>query len=633
MINPTWFFQAAAGAQIAIDPWHNRILQVNQDFCRLVGEAAPRLLEGSVSRLFPGHFPQLITFTEEIITCGRGWNDSLSLRIQQPEQGQDIRVEIHARGEQQGDQYVVFFNMFPVAEVERQRQRSDAESHYTSGIGHWNRVAQVFQEFERGNELLLDAAGEGIYGVDAHGITTFVNPAAERILGYTNEELLGRNMHSLVHHSHRDGSHFHACDCPIFEAFRDSKVHVVEDDVFWSKDGRAVEVEYTSTPIRDNGFTIGAVVIFRDVTQKKADQKKLLAALDEVQQLKDKLELENAYLQEELNSEFNHHQIIGKSPAIQQVLQQIELVAPTDATVLIQGESGTGKELIARALHDISPRNGRPLIRVNCAAIPEDLFESEFFGHVKGAFTGATQDRPGRFEMAGGGTLFLDEVGEIPLHLQGKLLRALQEQQIERVGDTRTRSINVRIVAATNKDLKHQVEQGHFREDLYFRLNVFPVNSVPLRQRKDDIPLLTQHFVHKAAQRSNKPVLKVPLSELQTLMNYPWPGNIRELENVIERQVILAQGNTLRFTELAGMSAASAPRSETPASVKSTVLSEHEMIRFQQQNLRNALQQTQGKIFGEDGAAVLLGIAPTTLASRIRKSGIDVNALKSQVRS
>jgi len=351
-----------------------------------------------------------------------------------------------------------------------------------------------------------------------------------------------------------------------------------------------------------------------------------MAALEEVESLKNRLELENAYLQEEISIEYNHHRIIGRSAGVQNTLRQINLVAPTEATVLIVGESGTGKELIARSLHEQSDRSQRPLIRVNCAAVPEELFESEFFGHIKGAFTGATGDRPGRFELADGGTLFLDEVGEIPLHLQGKLLRVLQEQQFERVGESTTRHVNVRIIAATNKELRQLVEAGKFREDLYFRLNVFPITSVPLRERREDIPLLAQMFLQKAATRANKTNLRMPLSELEKLGNYHWPGNIRELENFIERQVILSQGDTIRIGDsLAGNHQTA---SKVLASPQGEVEQESQSKQRQRRNILLALERSKGKVFGEDGAAAILDIKPTTLASRIKKLNIDTRSFK-----
>lgn len=614
-------FQSAAIAQLVIDPVEDQVSTANREACQLFGLRESALRQRPVSQLFAPSFPDMVVFSDEVLERGWAWADHLLIAT---ESGA-VRVEVSAGTMVIGSKTLLCLSMQTVDELARYRERSEAHRHYLSGIGHWDRVSKVFQEFERRNELILDAVGEGIYGVDANGITTFVNPAAVRILGYTADELAGRNMHSIIHHSHADGRHFCVEDCPIFEAFRDGTVHTEDDDVFWAKNGRRVDVEYTSTPIRDNGFIVGAVVIFRDVSQKKADRKRLLEALEEVESLRIRLELENAYLQEEISQEFNHHQIIGKSPALQNIVKQIKLVAATDTTVLISGESGTGKELIARAIHDTSDRSRRSLIRVNCAAIPADLFESEFFGHTKGAFTGAIADRPGRFELADGGTLFLDEVGEIPLHLQGKLLRVLQEQQFERIGESKTRNVDVRILAATNRDLKSLVAKGQFREDLYFRLNVFPIVSVPLRERRDDIPLLTQHLLDRVGARAKKSELRIPLSEMEKLKAYHWPGNVRELENVIERQVILARGDTIRFDGLQPTVQSVAPTSDANAS---TILTARELQDIDQRNLRLALERCQGKVFGSGGAAELLAMRPTTVASRLKKYRIDANQYK-----
>lgn len=487
-------------------------------------------------------------------------------------------------------------------------------------------IAQVFQEFARQNQLLLNAAGEGIYGVDAEGRATFVNPAAERILGWKADELIGKNIHRAIHHSHTDGSDYCAQDCPIFAAFRDGTVRRVDNESFWCRDGHAVPVEYTSTPVYDNEKLVGAVVIFRDVSERKNTEAKLHStmeelreALEQVKQLKHKLELENAYLQQEINEGFNSHHIVGRSPAVQQINYQIQLVAPTVATVLITGESGTGKELIARALHRASDRNQRPLIRVNCAAIPLDLFESEFFGHVRGAFSGAVNTRLGRFEVADGGTLFLDEVGELPLALQGKLLRVLQDGEFERVGESVTRNVDVRIIAATNRDLKQLVNRGLFREDLYFRLNVFPIRSAPLRERIEDIPLLATHFLQAACQRFHKPGLKITFAQIQRLQEYDWPGNIRELENRIERQVILSQGDKLNLVEFP---AAINNMADVPI-IDGKFFTESSVKHLQIRATLDALRKCDGKIYGADGAACLLGIKPTTLASRLKKWRLD----------
>jgi formate hydrogenlyase transcriptional activator len=466
------------------------------------------------------------------------------------------------------------------------------------------------------NQLILCAAGEGIYGVNADGKTTFVNPAAERMLGWTAEELVGRDMHSIVHHTRPDGSHYPDHACPIYAAFRDGAVHQIDSEVFWRKDGTSFWVEYTSTPIHDRGAVVGAVIVFRDVTQRREADEKLRAAREEVDRLRERLELENAYLQQEIRIEGNHHGIVGRSAAIQKILRQVELVAPTDATVLISGESGTGKELIARAIHDASKRSRRPLIRINCATIPHELFESEFFGSVKGAIAGTMRDGVGRFELADGGTLFLDEVGETPIELQGKLLRVLEENHFERVGDERTRTVDVRVIAATSRDLKQEVRRGRFREDLYFRLEVFPIESAPLRERRDDIPLLAAHFV-AGERRKLKRDLRLTEGDVRRLMQYDWPGNVRELENVIERAALLARHARLRIDFPHVKHAAATSQTST-----GRLLTDDERRERDRANILAALESCGGKVFGRGGAAELLDVKPTTLASRIKALGI-----------
>ena len=348
-------------------------------------------------------------------------------------------------------------------------------------------------------------------------------------------------------------------------------------------------------------------------------------AFDEIECLRKQLALENAYLKEEVREAKAFGEIVGDSPALRQILDQIELVAPTEANVLILGESGTGKELVAREIHNRSQRKDRPLIKVNCASIPKDLYESEFFGHVQGAFTGAVKDRSGRFELADGGTLFLDEVGEIPLELQSKLLRVLQEGSFERVGEEKTRKVDVRIIAATNRDLKHEVEDGKFRQDLYYRLNVFPIEVIPLRARIEDIPLLTSHFLESASKKMNRPLPRLTQANLQKLQAYDWPGNIRELQNVIERAVIISNSGALRFDLPEDESLQKLPPSMTASKMEkaeSTVIPETEMRNRERENILNALKLTEWKIYGSGGAAELLGINPTTLTSRIKKMGL-----------
>ena len=342
----------------------------------------------------------------------------------------------------------------------------------------------------------------------------------------------------------------------------------------------------------------------------------------EIQKLQERLHAENIYLKEELAGAHAYSGIIGESLSLKAVISRIGLVAPTGANVLILGESGTGKELIAREIHGQSSRKDRPLIRVNCATIPKELYESEFFGHAKGAFTGAVSDRMGRFEAADGGTLFLDEVGEIPPSLQGKLLRVLQEGEFERVGEGRTRKVDVRIIAATNKNLMEEIKSGRFREDLYYRLNVFPVEVTPLRDRKEDIPLLVTHFIEVLSRRLNRPVPRLTEANLMDMKAHDWPGNVRELQNIIERALILSPHGRLHFDLPRVNSGAPLPGqslSEAASSPTTPILTEAEITALQKQNLLAALIRSGWKIYGKDGAANLLGIKPTTLIERMRR--------------
>lgn len=336
-------------------------------------------------------------------------------------------------------------------------------------------------------------------------------------------------------------------------------------------------------------------------------------------------EHESRHLHEEPNPQPGFGGMVGQSPALCTVLRQIELVAPTDTAVLILGESGTGKELAAREIHKHSGRRHRPLVRVSCASIPKELYESEFFGHAKGAFTGAVKDRVGRFQLADGGTLFLDEVGEIPLELQGKLLRVLQEGEYERVGEETTRKVDVRVIAATNRNLMREVELGQFRQDLYYRLNVYPVTVVSLRQRKEDILLLAKHFVLQAANKLNCSRPHLPEDQLTKLQQYDWPGNVRELQNVIERAVILSRGNPLQFDlpiEVNEQLAAARRHAAIASVTRKEVIPESEMRRWERENILAALRLSNWRVYGPGGAAERLGVRPTTLVSRIKKFGL-----------
>jgi formate hydrogenlyase transcriptional activator len=334
-------------------------------------------------------------------------------------------------------------------------------------------------------------------------------------------------------------------------------------------------------------------------------------AFQEIAQLKDTLAKEKLYLEEELLLEHGFDDIIGDSDALKQVLKQVEVVAPTDSTVLIQGETGTGKELIARAIHRLSGRSERTFIKLNCAAIPTGLLESELFGHERGAFTGAIAQKAGRFELADKGTIFLDEVGEIPVELQSKLLRVLQEQEFERLGSTKTIRVNVRLIAATNRDLKTMVEAKQFRSDLYYRLNVFPLTAPPLRERREDIPILVRYFTQHYAIRMKKNIQTVPTKTLDVLSRYAWPGNIRELENLVERSVILTQGTDLQM-----------PMSELQANDRPTSTSLSTLEEAEREQILRALREAKWVIGGPLGAATRLGLKRTTLQSKMHKLGI-----------
>jgi formate hydrogenlyase transcriptional activator len=374
------------------------------------------------------------------------------------------------------------------------------------------------------------------------------------------------------------------------------------------------------------GFSGADVEFVQQVAAQIAIAVENALAFKEIDALKDKLAVEKLYLEEEIRTEFNFEEIIGESAALKRTLAQVELAAPAGTTVLILGDTGTGKELIARAIHNLSPRRERTFVKINCAAIPSGLLESELFGHERGAFTGAVNQKVGRFELADRGTLFLDEVGDIPLELQPKLLRVLQEQEFERLGSNRTLRVDVRVVAATNGDLSKLVAEKAFRSDLYYRLNVFPIQVPALRERREDIPLLVRYFVQKFSRRQNKVVQYVPADAMDALVNYAWPGNVRELENFIERAVLLSPGKELRvaMSELR-VSIMNADNSVASAAIGAFVPATSSISTLEdaeRQHILRALRQTEWRIAGTKGAAAVLGMKRTTLQARMRKLGI-----------
>jgi formate hydrogenlyase transcriptional activator len=651
------------------------------------------------------------------------------------------------------------------------------------------RAEEALQKSDERARMILNSAAEGIFGCDSHGTCLFCNTAAAQLLGYdAPEELLGQNMHAVEHHTRKDGTPFPIDDCPIYKGFLENRGVHIDDDIFWRKDGSSFSVEYWSHPLLQDGRTVGAVVTFLDVTERKnaeealrkseqrthtlleinnaiitnltpdalfssayeairrvvsfdraaflfyqpeaktlklvsmqgsiesdffrvgreydleetrisawvlehqqtvtrgdlkreqqsLGEKSLVAeriqsycvvplvamgeslgtfalwsetqnryteadaellrevanqvalaianmkSYEEIASLKARLEKENVYLQEEIRTEHNFEEIVGDSPPLLALLRRVDQVAPTDSTVLIYGETGTGKELIARAIHNRSNRKDRPLVKVNCSAISAGLVESELFGHVKGAFTGAFERRIGRFELADGGTIFLDEVGELPLDTQVKLLRVLQEREFEPVGSNRSVHVDVRIICATNRNLEESIKAGTFRSDLYYRLNVFPLEVPPLRERRSDIDQLARFFVSRYARNLGKKLTGISTAATQKLLSYSWPGNIRELQNVIERALILSNGPIL---DLEG-DLNNVPASPVSEPQVAEVLTDGDqsplktLQEVERTHILAVLEQTHGVIEGSNGAAKTLGLHPNTLRHRMEKLGI-----------
>ena len=463
------------------------------------------------------------------------------------------------------------------------------------------------------NLLILQAISEGVYGLDMQGKATFVNPAAEAMTGWKSKELIGQVIHDFHHHTREDGSCYPREQCPVYHSIKDGTSYHVEHEVFWRKDGTSFPVEYTTTPIFDNQELVGAVIVFKDISERKETNKALQDALSQVQRLQKRLQAENTYLQEEIKTVHNFTEIIGESSNLLQLLQQVEQVAMTESSVLILGETGTGKELIARAIHDRSPRKNRPLVKVNCGAIAPSLVESELFGHEKGAFTGAIQQRLGRFELADGGTIFLDEVGELSLDIQVKLLRVLQEKEIERLGSNKPLSVDVRIIAATHRNLEQMILDNSFRMDLFYRLSVFPLTVPPLRERREDIPLLCNHILKKLNTKLAKNIKGLSVNSMNKLVNYSWPGNIRELLNVLERAAIITDSATIELAD----------QFQEPAESNNDDIKIESIAEAERRHIIYVLNKTGGIIAGKGGAAELLDLPPSTLRSRMKKLGVN----------
>jgi len=455
--------------------------------------------------------------------------------------------------------------------------------------------------------LALAGSTDGLWDWDMLSETVFYSHRFREILGYSPEEFPG-----------------------TIDSFR-SRLHPEDVEVIWAaierhlKERVPYKVEYRlrtksgeypwflarGQAIWDtDGDAIRMSGWIQDITERKQGELNLKAALSEIKELKEKLEVERSYLQEEIKLEYNYENIIGQSDGLNYVLYKVEQIASSDTIVLVLGETGTGKELVARAIHGLSPRKDRTLVKVNCATLPSNLIESELFGHEKGAFTGAHARQLGRFEVANGATLFLDEIGELPLELQPKLLRVIQDGEFERLGSSGTIKVDVRVIAATNRNLEAEVRKGRFREDLWYRLSIFPITVPPLRERMEDIALLVDFFVDKISKRLGKSIESIPTSVMSTLQDYQWPGNVRELENVLERAAINSSGSKLRLMD------------ELKQPHKDLTKTQKTLETVERDHIVRILEQTNWKVSGRNGAAEILGLNRSTLRARIRKLGI-----------
>ena len=454
------------------------------------------------------------------------------------------------------------------------------------------------------SHFTIERAPDSIFWLDHEGRIHRVNEAACQLSGYSQDELVGMKAYDL--YREQDDRNWHE----TWQKLRDERVLMFEDYLF-TKDGRGIAVETSMNFFEFEGeeYACGFV---RDITERKYTAEALENALAEVMSLKNRLQRENLYLRQEFKFSHNFEEIVSQDEGFIEILSEVEQVASTEATVLILGETGTGKELIARAIHNISSRRERPLVKLNCATLPDSLIESELFGYEKGAFTGAIARKMGRFELANGTTIFLDEIGELPMESQVKLLRVLQEGEFERLGGSNTIKVDVRVIAATNRDLMKAMAEGRFREDLYYRLNIFPIHIPPLRERKGDIPLLVRYFVKKYSVKVGKQVQKVSQEVMDSLQNYNWPGNVRELENIIERAVIISRGKRLEVGNWL-------PRRDVPAEMLGVASLEE----VEKAHILSVLESTRWRVSGEKGAAKILGVNPQTLFSKMRKMGIN----------
>jgi len=576
------------------------IMSCNQDAVTLF---KTDLIGIEVGRFLTSPSGSIAVFLEAVMHFGRYIDTALEFACSD---GMPLRVHIYGTHVGTSD---VMLSFLDLNAQNRREYLAEQDAHQRAGLMQWQNIYGFFREVEAQNQLILEAAGEGIYGINAEGKATFVNRAAQEMLGWNAEDLIGRELHSIIHHHHLDGGQFPAHECPIYDSFRRDKTVRVEDDAFWRKDGKPILVEYVSTPIYDHGILAGAVVIFRDVTERKENEKKLRHALAEVETLQVQLEQENDYLLTEIRNVQSHAGIIGQSAAVRNLNIQIDLVADTKTNVLITGAAGTGKSLAVSAIHEASSGRKRPLVQVNCSDTTSQALEAEIFGYRRGAFRGAVRDTVGKLALANNGTLCLDDVSELPKAFQAKLIAVIKEGHFKRLGDDIHTRVDLRIISTTTRNLVAEVQAGRFRQDLFFELNVFAIHCDGLKDRPDDIPLLAKHFLDRASRRLRLPPARLSKANIEALSQYDWPGNVRELENVIERAAILAQGRKLQFEFQSGPAQS--------VDLEAQILSTSDLKRLERENLIRCLIRSHGRVSGPSGAARLLELAPTTVYSKI----------------
>ena len=597
-------------AIVLVEPREDRIVDANSTACSMFGYTRGELLQMRVSQMHPNDMALLIGFSESVSRFGHGWTQDLSCLTKS---GELVPAEVSACAVEGSDHDRM------VVIIRGRRDRSsggqfawNSSTDFDRGISAHSSAHENMASAARVHARILDTIDHGVILIGPGTRIAVVNAAAARILGRKQDALVGQDLWRVLEIRESRHSLAHAREA-VAAALAEGRALPLGVVNLSSVDGLQVPVQIACLPLQDGDCMVRSVMTLRTVESSQD-----VITPRRLSPLPSDLATRNSEL-----AAFTPEGIVGRTAQMRGILERIALVAPTQATVLITGESGTGKELAARAIHRLSRRSDKPFIKVNCSTVPRELFESEFFGHVKGAYTGAISERRGRFELADGGTLFLDEIGELPIEMQSKLLGVLQEGRFERVGDARSREVDVRIVAATNRDLEAEIGAGRFRLDLYYRLSVFPVHVPPLRARRDDIPLLVEHMLAAALRRAGRGEQVLSDDQMSLLTAYDWPGNVRELQNIIECAVISArEGEPLRFDLRASTQVQDVAPSFGPKE-GSRVLNETQRKEIERNNIVSALKRTGGRVGGPGGAAELLGVKPTTLRSRMKAFGIE----------